>query len=303
VILALVVITGFLATNLSHVKVSYDLTRLLPVGDSTSIVFREFRETFGANDNVYLISTEDTSFYELEKFQAYYDFSEKLQNEPAVDSVFSFANFGYLKIDKESQAFKLEKAIKKRPESQAEIDEALNLLHNQPFYERILYLPENDISLIAITLNSDSLSTVRRNKYVLSITNQVEAFSKEVGIDFNYSGMPYIRAKLSSQVSDEIILFIGLAFLLTALLLYFFLRAPRAVFVSLLVVAVGVIWLFGSLRLLNRLAEAGLCGSLAFNMNVLTSLVPPLVIVIGIPNCIFLINKYFDDTEIIKIKH
>ena len=295
VILALVTITAFLASNLSHVKVSYDLTRLHPVGDSTSIVFNEFKETFGANDNVYLISTEDTSFYDLDKFQAYYDFSEKLQNETAVDSVFSFANFGYLRIDKKSNAFKLERAIKKRPETQEEINRAIKLLHNQPFYERILFLPENDISLIAITLNADSLATVRRNKYVLSITDKVEAFSKEVGIDFNYSGMPYIRAKLSSQVRDEILLFIGLAFLLTALLLYFFLRAPRAVFVSLLVVAVGVIWLFGSLGLLHRLAEMGIFGTLKFNVNVLTSLVPPLVIVIGIPNCIFLINKYFDE--------
>ena len=295
VIIALIAITAFLASNLGHVKVSYDLTRLLPVGDSTSIVFKEFKETFGANDNVYFISTEDTSFYDLHKFQAYYDFSEKLQKEPAVDSVFSFANFGYLRVDKGSNVFKLEKAFKKRPETQDEIDKAIELLYDQPFYERILYLPESDISLIAITLNSDSLATVRRNKYVLSITDKVEAFSKEVGIDFNYSGMPYIRAKLSSQVEKEILLFISLAFLLTALLLYFFLRAPRAVFVSLLVVAVGVIWLFGSLGLLNRLAEAGMFGTLKFNVNVLTSLVPPLVIVIGIPNCIFLINKYFDE--------
>lgn len=295
VLAMLIAMTGFLASNLSYVKVSYDLTRLLPVGDSTSIVFREFKETFGANDNVYLISTEDTSFYELEKFQKYYDFSQNLQGEPAVDSVFSFANFGYLKLDKESHAFKLEKALKQRPKSQEEIDDALDLLHDQPFYERILYLPESNISLIAITLNADSLATVRRNKYVLSLNDKIESFSKEVDIKFNYSGMPYIRAKLSSQVKDEILLFIGLAFFLTALLLYFFLRAPRAVLVSLLVVAVGVVWLFGSLGLLHRLADAGMFGSLKFNVNVLTSLVPPLVIVIGIPNCIFLINKYFDE--------
>lgn len=295
VIFVLIAITGFMASNLGHVKVSYDLTRLLPVGDSTSIIFSEFKNTFGANDNVFLISTEDSSFYDLPKFQVFYDFSQKIQEEPAVDSVFSFANFGCLRIDKGKNKFQLEKAFHKKPETQEEINQAIRLLHDQPFYERILYLPENQISLIAITLNSDSLETVRRNQYILSITDKVEAFAKEVDIDFNYSGMPYIRAKLSSQVSNEIILFISLAFLLTALLLYFFLRAPRAVFVSLLVVAVGVVWLFGSLGLLHRLAETGVFGSLRFNMNVLTSLVPPLVIVIGIPNCIFLINKYFDE--------
>lgn len=295
VITFLVIVTGFLATNLRYNKVSYDLSRLLPVGDSTSIVFQEFKETFGVNDNVYLVSTEDSSLFELSKFQKYYDFCQNIQKEIAVDSVFSVANFGYLKLDKETKTFKIEKAFESRPETQPQIDSALNLLHNQPFYEGILYVPQSDISLLAISFNADSLATVRRNNHVLSLTKKIEQFSEENDIEFNYSGMPFIRAKLSSQVRDEILLFIGLAFVLTALLLYFFLRAPRAVFVSLLIVSVGVVWLFGALGFLNRLAEYGWFSSLEFNINILTSLVPPLVIVIGIPNCIFLINKYFDE--------
>lgn len=295
VIAALVIITGFLATNLSYNKVSYDLSRLLPVGDSTSIVFQEFKETFGVNDNVYLVSTEDSSLFELSKFQNYYDFCQNLQKEIAVDSVFSVANFGYLKLDKETKTFQLEKAFKKRPETQLQIDSAIDLLHNQPFYEGILYLPQSDISLLAIEFNPIYLAKENRNEYVLSVTQQIEQFSEENNLKFNHSGMPFIRAKLSSQVRDEILLFIGLAFILTALLLYFFLRAPRAVLVSLLIVSVGVVWLFGSLGLLHRLADNGYFTSLKFNINILTSLVPPLVIVIGIPNCIFLINKYFDE--------
>ena len=295
VIALLVLITGFLATNLGYNKVSYDLSRLLPLGDSTSIVFREFKETFGVNDNVYLVSTEDSSLFTLNKFQKYYDFTRSLQNETAVDSIFSVADFGFLKLDKETKTFRLEKAFKSRPESQIEIDSALLILRDQPFYEGILYLPDSDISLLAVSFNPDSLATVRRNQFILSVTQKIEEFEKENDIKFNYSGMPFIRAKLSSQVRDEILLFIGLAFILTALLLYFFLRAPRAVFVSLLIVSVAVVWLFGSLGLLNRLAGYGYFSSLEFNMNILTSLVPPLVIVIGIPNCIFLINKYFDE--------
>tara|TARA_B100000674_G_scaffold499370_1_gene544577 strand:- start:6240 stop:8804 length:2565 start_codon:yes stop_codon:yes gene_type:complete len=295
VIASLLLVTGFLATNLGYNKVSYDLSRLLPVGDSTSIVFQEFKETFGVNDNVYLVSTEDSSLFELSKFQNYYDFCQNIQKVVAVDSVFSVTNFRYLKLDKETKSFKLEKVFNKRPETQLQIDSAIDLLHNQPFYEGILYLPQSDISLLAISLNADSLGTVRRNKHVLSLTEQIDQFAQENNIEFNYSGMPYIRAKLSSQVRNEILLFISLAFLLTALLLYFFLRAPRAVFVSLLIVSVGVVWLFGTLGFLNRLAEHGYFTSLEFNINILTSLVPPLVIVIGIPNCIFLINKYFDE--------
>ncbi len=295
VLVVLTAITGFLASNLPYNEVSYDLSRLLPVGDSTSIVFKDFKETFGANDNVYLVSTEDSNFYHLDKFQQFYDFTLDIEGTESVDTVFSFANFGYLKKDLESHSFKIESVFQGRPTTQAQIDSALIKLHNQPFYERILYVPETNISLMAISLNADSMMSVRRNKYVLAISDKINDFSIKSGIKFKYSGMPYIRAKLSSQVEAEILLFIGLAFLLTALLLYFFLRAPRAVFVSLLVVAVAVVWLFGSLGFLSRLSDWGYTGSLEFNINILTSLVPPLVIVIGIPNCIFLINKYFDE--------
>lgn len=289
-----------MVSNLSHNEVSYDLSRLLPVGDSTSITFKNFKETFGANDNVYLIATEDSAFYEIENFQKFCAFTDKIENSAAVDSVFSLANFGYLQKDKATHSFILKKAFDSIPQSQQELDSAINILKNQPFYEGLLFLKEGNVALMAINFNADSLSTVRRNKFILSVEDQIRNFEKETGIEFKHSGMPYIRANLSSQVRDEILLFISLAFLLTALLLYFFLRAPRAVFVSLLVVAMAVIWLFGTLGFLNLLSDWGYTGTLNFNMNILTSLVPPLVIVIGIPNCIFLINKYFDEYRLHK---
>lgn len=289
-----------MAMNLSHNEVSYDLSRLLPVGDSTSITFKNFRKTFGANDNVYLVSTEDSAFYEIENFQKFYNFTEDLVKDPAVDSIFSLANFGYLAKDKATHSFVLKKPFNEGPKTQEELDSAISILKDQPFYEGLLYLDGGNVSLMAISFNADSLMTVRRNNFVLNVEQKVRDLEKETGITFKHSGMPYIRANLSSQVKDEILLFISLAFILTALLLYFFLRAPRAVLVSLLVVALAVIWLFGTLGFLNRMSEWGLTGSLNFNMNVLTSLVPPLVIVIGIPNCIFLINKYFDEYRLHK---
>jgi len=315
-IIIVTVSTIFFAGNIPYNQVSYDLSRLLPVGDSTATTFENFKKKYGANDNVYLVSTEDPALFELENFRLFYDFTKDLQNTPAVDSVFSIANFGYLKKNKKEVKFFLETVFKEKPTRQTQIDSALILLKNQPFYERILYLSydgidtvvsfdqegnesikvvdvKKDLSIIGISLNSDSLKTTNRNIYVLSVAKKIDEFSKKTGVKFTYSGMPYIRAKLSSQVEKEIKLFIGLAIGLTALLLYFFLKAPRAVLVSLLVVSVAVVWLLGSIGFLARLSDWGYTGTLDFRINVLTSLLPPLVIVIGIPNCIFLLNKYF----------
>jgi len=54
----------------------------------------------------------------------------------------------------------------------------------------------------------------------------------------------------------------------------------KAVMVAMVVVGVGAIW------------SIGLVGILGFQLSILTGLVPPLMIVIGVANCIFLLNKY-----------
>src|SRR5690554_1874983 len=92
--------------------------------------------------------------------------------------------------------------------------------------------------------------------------------------------MPYIRTLNSQNIIDEIGLFIGAALLVTSLIFFFFFRSWRATFISMFTVIIGVMWAFGFLGLMQ------------YEITVLTALIPPLIIVIGIPNCIFLINKY-----------
>ena len=139
-IITVAVFTIFFAGNMPYNQVSYDLSRLLPVGDSTATIFEDFKKKYGANDNVYLVSTEDPALFDLENFRLFYDFTKELQKLPAVDSVFSVANFGYLKKNKIEEKFYIETVFKEKPTRQEQIDSALVVLENQPFYERILYL-------------------------------------------------------------------------------------------------------------------------------------------------------------------
>ena len=92
--------------------------------------------------------------------------------------------------------------------------------------------------------------------------------------------MPYIRTLNAQNIVDEIPIFILSALLVTSFIFFLFFRSFRATFISLIVVCVGVMWTFG------------IIGLLGYEITVLTALIPPLIIVIGIPNCIFLINKY-----------
>jgi predicted RND superfamily exporter protein len=68
--------------------------------------------------------------------------------------------------------------------------------------------------------------------------------------------------------------------LLSAITLLLFFRSIPATLMSLAVVAMGVIWSFGTMVLMGQ------------KITLLTALIPPLVVVIGIPNCIYFLNKY-----------
>ena len=175
----------------------------------------------------------------------------------------------------------LKRIFNEKPVRQSQVDSAKSTLYNLPFFEELLYLKSSNVTLLAVSFNPDSLHSRNRNKYVLNVEKQLKQFSKDSGVKFTYSGMPFIRAKLSSQVESEIFLFLFLTTVLTSLILFFFLRSIVAVAVSLLLVAVAVVWSFGFISVLG------------YKITLLTSLIPPLLIVISIPNCIFLLNKYF----------
>jgi predicted RND superfamily exporter protein len=102
--------------------------------------------------------------------------------------------------------------------------------------------------------------------------------------------MPYIRTLNAQTIIGEISIFIGASLLVTSLLFFFFFRSFRATLISMIIVIIGVMWSFGFLGLLN------------YEITVLTALVPSLIIVIGIPNCIFLTNKYHQEYKVHRNK-
>ncbi len=282
ILVLLGLVTVFMAAQMPKNEVSHDVSNLLPKSDSTSYEFAKFKEDYGATDNVYLFSTENQNIFKLETYQKLFALTTKLKTLPAVDSVFGLTNFYYLSKDKQAKKFVLKQGGGE-VKSQEELDQLKAKLYSLPIFENVLYSNNNPISLFAVTFNSDSLSTNKRNAYVLRVAEEIGSFSKDTGVEFRYSGLPFIRAILSIQVEKEIFLFLGLTALLTSLILYFFLRSPKAVLLSLLVVMTAVVWSFGIMALIG------------YKITLLTSLIPPLVIVIGIPNCIFLMNKYFSE--------
>jgi predicted RND superfamily exporter protein len=277
-------------------KMSYQLAQMLPQSDSTFIEYQEFKNTFGKDGSVVVVGIDDEKLYQLENFNAWYDLAQQIKKietpfvrgkeklmVKGVSEALSIANAYTLHKNKAKKRFDFEQIIKQKPQTQLEVDSIKQVLLDHPFYEGFLYADSSAATLMVITLNREVLDSKYRNALFEKIDSEVAAFHNYTGIEVHKSGLPYIRANSTTKVASEIKIFLALSILITSLILYLFFRSFKATMYSMLVVSVGVVWSMGMLSLFN------------FEVTILTGLIPPLLIVIGIPNCIFLLNKYHSE--------
>ena len=95
--------------------------------------------------------------------------------------------------------------------------------------------------------------------------------------------MPYIRTVTTEKVKNELKIFVILAMLIAAIILFLFYRSFKAVFFPMIIVLISLIWVMGTISLFN------------YKITILTGIIPPLLIVIVVENCIFLLNKFHNE--------
>ncbi len=287
ILLVLAAITIFLALQWDKMRFSSTQAVLLPDDHPVNIEYRSFLKQFGEEGNIIVFAVNDSSLFTPAKFNRWNRLSKQLGAFPEVDFVLSTDNLQELVKDTEKQEFVLRPLVKKAPKTKSEVDSLTNKLFNElPFYENLIYNKKSRTMRSIVYLDKDIVNTAVRKDFILEdIANLVNDFEEDTGLNVHVSGMPYIRTMNSQNIIDEIGKFIVAALLVTSLIFFFFFRSFRATLISMFVVVIGVMWAFG------------LLGLLQYEITILTALIPPLIIVIGIPNCIFLINKYQQEVQ------
>ncbi len=287
ILLGIVAATVFLGLQWKNMRFSNTEANLLPDDHSATIQYEAFEKLFGQEDNAVVIAVKDDALFKADNFNRWNKLSKQFEATPEIDFVISTDNLKELVKDNKKEAFFLKPLItnpSKTDEEVAAIKE--HLFNDLPFYENLLFNKESGAVRMVAYMDRDIINEPIRNEFILNdLQDLVENFEKETGLDVHVSGMPYIRTWNSKIVIDEIGLFVLGALLVTSIIFFFFFRSFRATFISMLVVIIGVMWAFGILGLLK------------YEITILTALIPPLIIVIGIPNCIFLINKYQQEVK------
>ncbi|PKD20685.1 transporter [Salegentibacter salinarum] len=282
ILLLIIATTVFFSTQWKNMRFSYTEANLLPDDHEDNIAYNEFLDKFGEEGNLVLLGVKDSTLFKPENFEAWKELTKTLEAYPAVDYAISVSNLHKLKKFEDPSRFEMVPFITEDNPTEEELQQYQDELYNElPFYENLVYSSHSNTLQSAIYLNKEIVNSKERKTFVIDELQPLIAnFEEKTGIDVKVSGMPYIRTLNSQNIIDEIGLFILAALGVTSLIFFFFFRSIRATIISMITVCIGVMWAFGVIGLFN------------YEITVLTALIPPLIIVIGIPNCIFLINKY-----------
>ena len=288
-ILVLTVFFGFFATK---IKLQYQINKLLPDNDSTFIAYQNFKSNFGQDGLMLVIATTEPDFYSEKKFNAWLEMADSIGNvsvlvkekdtsyyKNAIDSIFSEGHLYNIIKDKKEGKFKLVQIVDNYPLSQKKIDSISKVISNLSFYKDIVYKKSSDLHLMMLFLNKEVFNSKSRGTLISEI-NEIAMSYDHLFENWKFSGLPYIRSYVMTTVKSELKIFVLLALLVTSLLLFVFFKSFKVVVISMIVVLVGVIW------------SMGVIGIFGYELTSLMALIPPLIIVIGIPNCIYLINKF-----------
>jgi predicted RND superfamily exporter protein len=278
-----VIITVFLTLQWKNIRFTFTEANLLPDNHVVNNEYKRFLETFGEEGNLIVVGVKDSAFFTPKAFRAWNKLMIDFKNQKEIDLVVSISDLKKLQKNETKETFELVPFVDQNKIANKEYLTSVKseLFQKMPFYEGLLFNKKNGTIRSAIYLDKKIVNTIARKEFILNyFIPKIEAYEKETGIDLRVSGMPYIRTLNAKSIVDEINLFVGASLLITSLIFFFFFRSFRATLISLIIVIIGVMWTFGFLGLFN------------YEITVLTAVVPSLIIIIGIPNCIFLTNKY-----------
>ena len=282
ILILIAIITTLLVFQMKNMRFSYTEANLLPENHEVNIQYNKFLEIFGEEGNLILLAVKDSSVFTTDKFNAWNSLAKSFDSLPEVEFTLSIADVKKLKKDTKNRKFVLESIYEKKITSQEKVNSIKKeLFEKLPFYDNLLYNKKTGTIQTAIYIDKEIVNTPVRKAFVFDkLIPIINRFEKENNLDVRVSGMPYIRTINAQNIIDEIQLFVLGALFITGIIFFFFFRSYRATFITLLVVTIGVTWAFGFI------------GLFGYEITVLTALIPPLIIVIGVPNAVFLINKY-----------
>lgn len=284
-LIVLALITAFMGWKATEVKMSYNVVQITPEDDPDFQTYMAFREQFGVDGNNIVIGFKSRHLFTQELFADLYDLTEAIDSRPEIQRVVSLANLQRLEKVPGRREFRMTRVVQERPNTQVEVDSLRKELMSLPFYEGMIYNDSTRATLILVQFDQETLASKQRWDAIQAITAYADEFAENNNLQVHYSGMPFIRTQISKKLANELKIFSSVSVLVVALILLIFFRSFSAMVFPLIVIIIMLIWVLGSISLLG------------YKLNILSGLLPPLIVIISVPNFIYFLNKYHNEYQ------
>jgi predicted RND superfamily exporter protein len=292
IILIIAICTIGLGIVASKIELSYELAKILPKTDPRFQLYENFKKKYGEDGSVIVIGLDNKALFSPNEFTKWKELHDSIRTKKGIKNVLSLSNIPEVYIDSLDKTFKTRSIWNTSNEiNQGNLDGLKSKLEKLPIYTNFLFTEDFSTHLMMVTLDQKTINDKGRITLVKQIKTLGNVYQKETGNILHFSGMPYIRTELTSQVTNELFIFLGLAILVTSIILFYFFRSIKVVFFALIVIVIGIIASLATIVLFN------------YRITLLSGLIPPLIVIIGVPNVIFLLNKYHETYMVTKDKY
>jgi predicted RND superfamily exporter protein len=273
-------ITVFMGYQARKVEMSYDFARTVPPNDPEMVFLNTFKAQFGEDGNVMAVGCLDSAAYELANFEKLRELSLAIKKIEGVNEVLSLPVMKIIGKDTVNQKFFLHPLFPEKIGSQQQLDSLLARARDQKFYMGQLVNPDNGALMFLVTVQKEYANSAKRIDLMNSLVQVGGQFTKDTGIQLHFAGLPFVRSVVAVQVKKELSLFLYMSAIVTGLIMLAFFRSVRAVIFSMIMIGIVVVWVMGTLALFG------------YKITLLSGIIPPVIVTIGITNAIYLLNKY-----------
>jgi predicted RND superfamily exporter protein len=272
--------TAFMGYHASKLELSYEFSRAIPANHPANKTYQAFKQKYGQDGNLLVVGIQTDQLFREKTFNDYAKLQQSLKQVTGVTDIISVPSAINLVKDSATEKLNATQIFAEKTLTQTEIDSSASIFLSLPFYQGLLYNPQTNAWLMGVSIDKNVMNSSSRNAVVQKIRTLAETFGKDNNLEIRLSGLPLIRTEMSTRIADEMRWFLLASVVLSALILLLFFRSLSSMLLSLGVVIIGVVWSMGTMHLFG------------YKITLLTALIPPLIVVIGIPNCIYFLNKY-----------
>lgn len=280
IIAIITVFFGYFAAT--ALKVDNRVGNTLPKDDPIQMDYENFKLQFGEDGSTLVIAVQTKSLYTESNFKKWRELGYRILKINGVNNVVSEATLFGMTNNIAKNEFEIHRIFSDTTFRDKSIGEIKEDVRKNPIYRGLLYNDVSNVSLLMIGIDEKVLSNPKKSKVVLEIEELAKSYDKHFG-KLYFAGLPHIRVVVAKRIVSEMYIFLALSILASSLLMYLIFRSFKIMMISNTIVFISVIWALGSIAFMG------------YTLSIIMALVPPLLIVIGVPNCVFLFTRYHQE--------